>query len=182
MTIFNPLRMRWGQIPSDSVAAVTVFGGFNPNLEPGLSLNLTRLDHAINISSTKASCGLVLVPKLAQTTFKGVCLPRPVFVVDTPPTHSSTRHLDPFYDHEQASRLCARFIPHLFARPEYAPSSTNYPTSFPTPSITRSCIPSSPPSPPSSYLHPQHYRSRLLHHCFCTWYPLTPTFPQSRMS
>ncbi|KAJ8582025.1 hypothetical protein M405DRAFT_868175 [Rhizopogon salebrosus TDB-379] len=42
----------------------------------------------------------------------------------------------PFYDHKQASHLCAHFITHLFACPEYAPSSTNYPMSFPTPSIT----------------------------------------------
>jgi hypothetical protein len=53
-----------------SVAAVTVFGGFNPNLEPGLSLNLTGPNRAINIGSTKASRGLALVPKPAQTTFK----------------------------------------------------------------------------------------------------------------
>ncbi|OJA19960.1 hypothetical protein AZE42_03712, partial [Rhizopogon vesiculosus] len=41
----------------------------------------------------------------------------------TQPT--STRHSDPFYGHEQASRLCARFITHLFACPEYPPSSSN---------------------------------------------------------
>jgi hypothetical protein len=54
----------------DSIAAVMVFGGFNPILEPGLSPNLTELNHAINIGTTMASHGLVLVPKPAQTTFK----------------------------------------------------------------------------------------------------------------
>jgi hypothetical protein len=50
--------------------------------------------------------------------------------------------------------------PHLFACSEYTPSSHELPTSFPTPSITRSCVSPSPPSLPSSYIHPQHYRSR----------------------
>ncbi|KAG1739136.1 uncharacterized protein EDB91DRAFT_1237581 [Suillus paluster] len=40
-------------------------------------------------------------------------------------TQPSTRHSDPFYGHEQASRMCARFITHLFACPEYPPSSSN---------------------------------------------------------
>jgi len=31
---------------------------------------------------------------------------------------------DPFYGHELTSRLCARFITHLFACPEYPPSSS----------------------------------------------------------
>ncbi|EIW80626.1 hypothetical protein CONPUDRAFT_82776 [Coniophora puteana RWD-64-598 SS2] len=35
---------------------------------------------------------------------------------------STTR--DPFYGHENAARLCARFITHLFACPEYPPSSS----------------------------------------------------------
>ncbi|KAG2069647.1 hypothetical protein BDR04DRAFT_1232124 [Suillus decipiens] len=40
-------------------------------------------------------------------------------------TQPTTRHSDPFYGHEQVSRLCARFITHLFACPEYPPSSSN---------------------------------------------------------
>ncbi|KAJ8581331.1 hypothetical protein M405DRAFT_868762 [Rhizopogon salebrosus TDB-379] len=36
-----------------------------------------------------------------------------------------TRHSDPFYSHEQVSRLCACFITHLFACPEYPSSSSN---------------------------------------------------------
>ncbi|KAJ8591717.1 hypothetical protein M405DRAFT_95257 [Rhizopogon salebrosus TDB-379] len=37
-----------------------------------------------------------------------------------------------------------------------------------------------PPSHEAAFL--QHYRSRLLRRCLRTWYPLTSTFPQSRMS
>ncbi|KAG1903316.1 uncharacterized protein F5891DRAFT_947422, partial [Suillus fuscotomentosus] len=40
-------------------------------------------------------------------------------------TQPMTRHSDPFYGHEQVSRLCSRFIMHLFACPEYPPSSSN---------------------------------------------------------
>ncbi|KAG2740190.1 hypothetical protein P692DRAFT_20753865, partial [Suillus brevipes Sb2] len=40
-------------------------------------------------------------------------------------TQPTTRQSDPFYGHEQASRLCARFITHLFACPELPPSSSN---------------------------------------------------------
>ncbi|KAG2111408.1 hypothetical protein BD769DRAFT_1746298 [Suillus cothurnatus] len=36
-----------------------------------------------------------------------------------------TGHSDPFYGHEQVAWLCARFITHLFACPEYPPSSSN---------------------------------------------------------
>jgi Cyclin, N-terminal domain len=32
---------------------------------------------------------------------------------------------DPFYGHEYIARLCSRFVTHLFACPEYPPSSTN---------------------------------------------------------
>jgi hypothetical protein len=32
---------------------------------------------------------------------------------------------DPFYGHEYTSRLCARFITHLFASPEYPPTATH---------------------------------------------------------
>jgi hypothetical protein len=62
--------IRWSDLLDSSVAAVTVFGGFNPILEPGLSPNLTGPNRAINIGSTTASRGLALVPKPAQTTFK----------------------------------------------------------------------------------------------------------------
>ncbi|KAJ8579389.1 hypothetical protein M405DRAFT_870326 [Rhizopogon salebrosus TDB-379] len=60
--------------------------------------------------------------------------------------------LDTHHGHKQMSRLCASFITHLFACPEYPPSSSNsqvlnYPTSLPTPSIARSCIPPPPPPP-----------------------------------
>ncbi|KAH7904210.1 hypothetical protein BJ138DRAFT_1138589 [Hygrophoropsis aurantiaca] len=36
----------------------------------------------------------------------------------------SSKATDPFYGHEQSSKLCARFITHLFACPEYPPSSS----------------------------------------------------------
>ncbi|KAF4599926.1 hypothetical protein EYR40_007032 [Pleurotus pulmonarius] len=36
-----------------------------------------------------------------------------------------TTKSDPFYGHETTSRLCARFITHLFACPEYPPTSTH---------------------------------------------------------
>ncbi|KAG2120261.1 hypothetical protein DEU56DRAFT_928467 [Suillus clintonianus] len=39
-------------------------------------------------------------------------------------TQPSTRHFDPFYGHEP-SPLCAQFKNHLFACPEYPPSSSN---------------------------------------------------------
>jgi hypothetical protein len=114
----------------------------------------------------------------------GVYLLHPVFIVDILPPPTPPLSTQILSTTTSKCLVCAPASSpiHLFACPEYAPSSTNYPTSFPMPSITRSCIPSSPPSPLSSYLHPQHYYSCLLHHCFCTWYPLTPTFPQSRMS
>ncbi|KAG2112745.1 hypothetical protein BD769DRAFT_1364408, partial [Suillus cothurnatus] len=43
-------------------------------------------------------------------------------------TQPMTGHSDPFYGHEQNTHphwLCARFITHLFACPEYPPSSSN---------------------------------------------------------
>ncbi|KAG1900689.1 uncharacterized protein F5891DRAFT_980263 [Suillus fuscotomentosus] len=39
-------------------------------------------------------------------------------------TQPMTRHSDPFYGHEQVSQLFDRFIMHLFACPEYPPSSS----------------------------------------------------------
>ncbi|KAN0081278.1 hypothetical protein V8E55_008902 [Tylopilus felleus] len=42
-----------------------------------------------------------------------------------PSTQPSSSRQDPFYGHEHASKLCARFITHLFACPEYPPSSSN---------------------------------------------------------
>ncbi|KIJ15514.1 hypothetical protein PAXINDRAFT_77274 [Paxillus involutus ATCC 200175] len=41
-----------------------------------------------------------------------------------PPSTQPTSRQDPFYGHEQASKLCARFITHLFACPEYPPPSS----------------------------------------------------------
>ncbi|KAK7045538.1 hypothetical protein VNI00_007370 [Paramarasmius palmivorus] len=44
-----------------------------------------------------------------------------------PPTHQATAthtRPDPFYGHEVNARLCARFITHLFACPEYPPTTT----------------------------------------------------------
>ncbi|KAH7927453.1 hypothetical protein BV22DRAFT_1007019 [Leucogyrophana mollusca] len=41
-----------------------------------------------------------------------------------PSTQPSSRQQDPFYGHEQTSKLCARFITHLFACPEYPPTSS----------------------------------------------------------
>ncbi|KAH7906036.1 hypothetical protein BJ138DRAFT_968322, partial [Hygrophoropsis aurantiaca] len=38
-------------------------------------------------------------------------------------TQRSSKATDPFYGHEQSSKLCARFVSLLFARPEYPPSS-----------------------------------------------------------
>ncbi|KAH7883209.1 hypothetical protein F5I97DRAFT_1939054 [Phlebopus sp. FC_14] len=43
----------------------------------------------------------------------------------------SARQPDPFYGHEHISRLCARFITHLFACPEYPPSSSGSTTKLP---------------------------------------------------
>ncbi|KIM63970.1 hypothetical protein SCLCIDRAFT_1213783 [Scleroderma citrinum Foug A] len=37
---------------------------------------------------------------------------------------SASRQPDPFYGHEQISRLCAKFVTHLFACPELPPSSS----------------------------------------------------------
>ena len=42
-----------------------------------------------------------------------------------PSTQPTSSRQDPFYGHEQTSKLCARFITHLFACPEYPPSSSN---------------------------------------------------------
>ncbi|KAH7904011.1 hypothetical protein BJ138DRAFT_1019739, partial [Hygrophoropsis aurantiaca] len=39
-------------------------------------------------------------------------------------TQPSSKASDPFYGHEQSSKLCAWFITHLFACPEYPPSSS----------------------------------------------------------
>ncbi|KAF5311404.1 hypothetical protein D9611_011597 [Ephemerocybe angulata] len=36
-----------------------------------------------------------------------------------------TTRQDPFYGHESIARLCARFITHLFACPEYSPATTS---------------------------------------------------------
>jgi hypothetical protein len=41
------------------------------------------------------------------------------------PQPASTSKTDAFYGHEQMSRLCARFITHLFACPEHPPTSSN---------------------------------------------------------
>jgi hypothetical protein len=41
-----------------------------------------------------------------------------------PQTHASSK-ADPFYGHEYIARLCGRFITHLFACPEYPPSTTH---------------------------------------------------------
>ncbi|EGO00719.1 hypothetical protein SERLA73DRAFT_178625 [Serpula lacrymans var. lacrymans S7.3] len=46
-------------------------------------------------------------------------------------TQPTSRQQDPFYGHEQASRLCARFITHLFACPEYPPSTSGSSTKLP---------------------------------------------------
>ncbi|KAF8434992.1 hypothetical protein L210DRAFT_3409429 [Boletus edulis BED1] len=40
-------------------------------------------------------------------------------------TQPTSNRQDPFHGHEQNSKLCARFITHLFACPEYPPSSSN---------------------------------------------------------
>ncbi|KAI9459964.1 hypothetical protein HD554DRAFT_2041724 [Boletus coccyginus] len=45
--------------------------------------------------------------------------------VKPPSTQPTLSRQDPFYGHEQTSKLCARFITHLFACPEYPPSSSN---------------------------------------------------------
>jgi len=42
-----------------------------------------------------------------------------------PQTQSQASKPDPFYGHEQIARLCGRFITHLFACPEYPPTSTH---------------------------------------------------------
>ncbi|KAJ8586399.1 hypothetical protein M405DRAFT_359548, partial [Rhizopogon salebrosus TDB-379] len=93
---------------------------------------------------------LVLLGDLWVTAFSS---PHSCWLSNPPPL--DTRHSDPFYGHEKLSCLCARFITHLFACPEYPPSSSNsqvlnYPTSLPTPSIARSCIAPPPPLLPSS--------------------------------
>ncbi|KAJ3997821.1 hypothetical protein F5050DRAFT_1690190 [Lentinula boryana] len=41
-----------------------------------------------------------------------------------PPVRTSSHVKDPFYGYEYIARLCARFITHLFACPEYPPTST----------------------------------------------------------
>lgn len=43
----------------------------------------------------------------------------------TPPQSQSHSKPDPYYGHEPMARLCARFITHLFACPEYPPSITH---------------------------------------------------------
>jgi len=48
--------------PAPSVAAVLVFGGFKPFLEPGLSSNLTGPNRAINISPIMATAVLLRFP------------------------------------------------------------------------------------------------------------------------
>ena len=59
--------------------------------------------------------------------------PRPInpFQQSTPPSALSSAHVvratlkpDPFYGYKKIACLCARFITHLFACPEYPPSST----------------------------------------------------------
>jgi len=78
---FSPLRVHFvpALVPrcpklalhpaAHSVAAVTVFGGFKPFLEPGLSSNLTEPDRAYHLVSR----GLAPVPKPAQTVSSLFC-------------------------------------------------------------------------------------------------------------
>ncbi|KAG1716490.1 hypothetical protein ID866_694 [Astraeus odoratus] len=50
--------------------------------------------------------------------------PQPAPSTKPPSTQPVSRQADPFYGHEQISRLCARFVTHLFACPELPPSSS----------------------------------------------------------
>ncbi|KAF5317024.1 hypothetical protein D9611_004005 [Ephemerocybe angulata] len=45
--------------------------------------------------------------------------------VPTSAPQAPTTRQDPFYGHESIARLCARFITHLFACPEYPPATTH---------------------------------------------------------
>jgi len=47
-----------------------------------------------------------------------------------PPQPQSTRP-DPYYGHESTAQLCGRFITHLFACPEYPPTSSGSNTKLP---------------------------------------------------
>src|ERR1700722_1486167 len=53
---------------------------------------------------------------------------QPVHLPPPPPGHVpqvlGSAKPDPFYGHDYISRLCARFITHLFACPEYPPTAT----------------------------------------------------------
>jgi hypothetical protein len=50
-----------------------------------------------------------------------------------PSTQPTSSRQDPFYGHEQASKLWTRFITHLFRCPEYPPSSSNSTVKLTTP-------------------------------------------------
>jgi len=52
-------------------------------------------------------------------------------VVPKPPPPQPTARPDPYYGHEGPARLCGRFITHLFACPEYPPTSSGSSTKLP---------------------------------------------------
>ncbi|KZP20387.1 hypothetical protein FIBSPDRAFT_954551 [Athelia psychrophila] len=48
-----------------------------------------------------------------------------------PPASTPPSKPDPYYGHEHTTRLCGRFITHLFACPEYPPTSCGLQTKLP---------------------------------------------------
>ena len=63
---------------------------------------------------------MAVLPVSFQPGFKfsGLSMSHLPKAIPAQPTTKS----DPFYGHETTSRLCARFITHLFAYPEYPPT------------------------------------------------------------
>ncbi|CAA7260527.1 unnamed protein product [Cyclocybe aegerita] len=63
---------------------------------------------------------------MASTQHTGSGAPRRQFAVpQAAPPQMSSQKTDPYHGHETLARLAARFITHLFACPDYPPSSTH---------------------------------------------------------
>lgn len=54
--------------------------------------------------------------------------PKPFQVMPPPQPPNHTKAPDPYYGNEQIAKMCARFVSHLFACPEYPPSAAQPPT------------------------------------------------------
>jgi hypothetical protein len=59
------------------------------------------------------------------TQISGSGAPKRPFIVPAAPPPNSSNKTDPYHGQEQLAKIAARFITHLFACPDYPPSSTH---------------------------------------------------------